>query len=389
MKILCLDVETQISNKGNPFDTTNKCVCIGLKWIGGEYDCYIKYDSFEKLQFSIDKADMLVGFNIKFDLHWLRRVGLTFENKRIWDCQIGEFILNNQKTPYPSLNDAALKYGFNLKLDVIKKEYWDKGIDTDAIPREILSEYLEQDLLLTEQVFTKQRELFKEDGRFKIFKLQCLDLVVLQEMEYNGIVFNIEKALEKAQTIEKELNEISSKINGFVGGVPININSNDHLSALLYGGSILEDIRIPVGIFKTGAKQGQIRHKILTKEYKLPRLIEPIKGTETEKSKKKSLESGCEASLWEVNETTLRKLKLNKEAKLLVSYINKYSELEKLRGTYLIGYCELIKKMNWKHNVLHGTLNQCVAITGRLSSTRPNLQNADPTTKTFMESWYL
>lgn len=82
----------------------------------------------------------------------------------------------------------------------------------------------------------------------------------------------------------------------------------------------------------------------------------------------------------------MRKLKLTKEAKQIVELLKRYSELEKLRGTYLIGYSSLIEKMNWSSNTLHGTLNQCVAITGRLSSSKPNLQNADPITKVFMES---
>ena len=35
----------------------------------------------------------------------------------------------------------------------------------------------------------------------------------------------------------------------------------------------------------------------------------------------------------------------------------------------------LREKMNWSEGMLHGNLNQCVARTGRLSSTKPNLQN--------------
>ena len=33
--------------------------------------------------------------------------------------------------------------------------------------------------------------------------------------------------------------------------------------------------------------------------------------------------------------------------------------------------------MNWKHGIIYGQLNQCVARTGRLSSSKPNLQNFD------------
>lgn len=167
MNVLTLDVETTISNKGNPFDQTNKLVCVGVKYLldGKELGNTIYYnlsniDELSDIQDDIFNADILVGFNIKFDLHWLRRIGIDFTGKRIWDCQIGEFLLNNQLTPYPSLDGAAEKYGFPKKLDVVKTEYWDKNIDTSDIPREVLSEYLKQDLILTEQVFKVQYKQF-------------------------------------------------------------------------------------------------------------------------------------------------------------------------------------------------------------------------------------
>ena len=392
---LILDWETTTSNKGNPFDITNNPVLLGLKFfdkepksIGSPFVGVHNQAKLKYIQQNIDNASIIVGFNLKFDLHWLRKIGIDISNIKVWDCQLAEFILSNQKQKYPSLDGAAEKYGFAKKLDIVKTEYWDKGINTDQIPLNILTDYLNQDLILTQQVFEKQYNIFKTDQRYKIFKLQCLDLLVLEEMEWNGIQFNTEKALEKAEDINKELNEITQELFGMVGNIPINFNSNHHISALLYGGIICVDSRIPVGVFKSGAKEGQVRYKIITKEYELPRLTNPIEGTETLASKKKTLDTGCPPSMWEVNDIVLRKLKLNKEAKKVVSLLQRYAELEKLRGTYLVGYTELIEKMNWPKNMLHGVLNQCVAVTGRLSSSKPNLQNADPTTKVFMESRY-
>lgn len=379
MNALILDIESTTSNKGNPFDLTNKCTCIGVKWVNEYSDCYIKYEDFHKLQFAINKANIVIGFNIKFDLHWLRKVGIDISKLQIWDCQLAEFILSNQSTPYPSLNSAAAKYGFAPKLDIVKEQYWDKGIDTDMIPREVLSEYLAQDLNLTQQVYEKQLEQFmgKSKNLFPLFKLQCQDLLVLEDMEYNGIKFNTTKALIKAKEIEYELQDISKKLSLQVGGIPFNPSSNDHISCLLYGGNITDDMRIPIGVYKTGKKIGEVRYKIEPKVYTLPRLVTPIEGTEVKKG-----------GYWEVNETVLRKLKLNKEAKKVVDLLNQYGKLEKLRGTYLEGYTKLINSMNWEKDTLHGTLNQCVAITGRLSSSKPNLQNADPLTKVYMESRY-
>lgn len=377
MNVLTLDVETTISNKGNPFDKSNKLVCIGLTW-SNQDECLIYWSNWGVVQKHIDAADLLVGFNIKFDLHWLKRVGIDFNGKKIWDCQIGEYILNYQKTPYPSLNQACEKYRFETKLDIVKEEYWNKGIDTSDIPLDILSDYLEQDLILTEKVFLKQREEFKNHSAYKLFRLQCQDLLVLQDMEYNGIVFNVEKANEKADELLSEISKIHSSLTRYTGGAPINFNSNDHISCLLYGGTIEVDDRVPVGIFKTGKKVGETRYKVLTRTFEFKRLVDPLEGSELAKE-----------GYWSTSEPTLRSLKPSKEVKELIEQLLTLAGLEKLRSTYMIGYPKLIESMNWEPNTIHGTFNQCVAITGRLSSSKPNLQNADKETKLYMESRYM
>ena len=69
-------------------------------------------------------------FNGKFDLAWLRRYNIDFSSCRIWDCQLVHFILTGQKESYPSLNEVAEYYGLGTKLDQVKEEYWNNGIDT-------------------------------------------------------------------------------------------------------------------------------------------------------------------------------------------------------------------------------------------------------------------
>lgn len=376
MNVLIFDVETTISNHGNAFDQTNKLICVGLKWVNGNQN--IIWKDFDGIQNAIDISDVIVGFNIKFDLHWLKKIGIDFSGKKIWDCQLAEFLLEDQLNPYNSLDDAAAKYGLGQKIDVIKLDYWEKGIDTDAIPRPLLSDYLKQDLLLTEQVYLNQRELFKtKEKLYNLFKLQCMDLLVLQEMEYNGILFETEKALEYAKNLEAEANSLYARMVLLVGNVPFNLNSNDHVSAILYGGDIIIPSRIPIGFYKTGVKNGQVRYKIENKVYTLPKLVEPLKRSESKKG-----------GTWKVNNDVLRSLKPNKKAKEILDILNRHGEIEKLRGTYLLGYTKLIETMHWPKDTLYGTLNQCMAVTGRLSSSRPNLQNCDPVTKTFMRSRY-
>ena len=156
MSYLVLDVETTISNKGNPFDETNKLVMVGLLGHGLfdiEYGDEPFGDNLKKIQEIIDDHDVLVGFNIKFDLHWLARYGIKFSDKKIWDCQLTQFMLSGQKDTYPSLNRTCELYGFEKKLDLVSENYWKNGIDTPDVPRDTLEEYLQKDLELTEKVW--------------------------------------------------------------------------------------------------------------------------------------------------------------------------------------------------------------------------------------------
>jgi DNA polymerase I-like protein with 3'-5' exonuclease and polymerase domains len=357
MNYQVLDVETTTFAKGNPFSRRNKLIVVGI----GDY---MGLDKTE-IQSRIDNTQLLVGFNIKFDLHHIKNYEIDFSRCAVWDCQLAAFLLSGQSTPYPSLNSVSELYGLGSKLDVVSTEYWDKGIDTDDIPQEVLYEYLQQDLLLTEQVYLHQVELFKQEPQlYKLFRLQCQDLLVLQEMEYNGMFFDTGQAEILAKKEEERVLEIEKELQKDYEGIPINFQSRDHLSAYLYGGTIVHEERMPIGVYKTGAKTGLPRYKLIEYKYDLPQLIKPPKGSELKKE-----------GYYATDEGTLRSISCNKQARRRLDLILERSQSSKLIGTYYRGLPELIREMDWPDNTLHGTFNQCVAATGRLSSSRPNLQN--------------
>lgn len=224
---------------------------------------------------------------------------------------------------------------------------------------------------------------------YKLFKIQCMDLLVLLEIESNGILFHTESALEYASKLQEQLDELLYKFQQILNSDIPRITSNDDISTILYGGTIIETISIPVGHYKSGSKIGEVKYKKENIEHTFPQLVKPLKDTETKKSINRIAEGKAEQhTQWEVNEPVLRKLKATGDARKLIDIILEYNKLDKLRGTYLQGYSDLITKMGWKHNMLHGSLNQCVAVTGRLSSNKPNLQNADKNTKKFMRTRY-
>ena len=300
--------------------------------------------------------------------------------KRVWDCQLVHFILTGQQNPYPSLDSVAAYYDLGSKLDVIASEYWSNGVDTPAIPRELLEEYLIQDLRLTQQVYERQLKEFAELAKStqRLISLHNQDLTVLEEMEYNGILFDEEECNRLGKEMEEQISKLDDLMFEYHNLPEFNPSSTEHVSTLLYGGSIVIRRKQVVGVFKTGLRAGQPKERWFDHKIDYERIVTPLKGSELEKE-----------GYFSIDDQTLKSLKFkSNKAKELVELILTRATLMKRLTAYYQGLVELRTKMNWPHGKLHGILNQCVAKTGRLSSTKPNLQNFDGEIKQLFGSRY-
>ena len=386
MNYLVIDTECSgaIKNKAHPFDPENKLLLLGER--GPDFrrissrDDLLSNDgaALLDLEHRLRNAGFLVGFNLKFDLHWLRTLDISFKGINIWDCQLAEFILENQKKTYPSLQEACRKYALPSKKDTISL-YLDIGLDVSDIPLQELTEYLEADLISTEALFEVQLSLIKERGYWDLFRLQCQDLLILEEMEYNGIKFDHNRAQELAQVCRNREAEICEKLSSFFHNTPFVINwaSTDHLSAILYGGLISYTIKEPIGFYKTGAKAGLPKFKNVDMVYKFQRLVEPREQDRLKKD-----------GFWSTAEDVLRELPAKGVAKDIIECVLELSSLQKLSGTYYEGIPKKFELYGWKDGIMHGQINQCVAITGRTSSSNPNLQNIPSEVKECFVSRY-
>ena len=359
MRILALDTETTTWNKGAPYDPRNRLVCYSF---ATEYGSSAKLFSGESyhLERLLDSNDLVVFFNGKFDLHWLIKEGVSFVGRKVWDVQIAEFILSHQTNRFPSLDETCVKYGVPVKENIVKTEYWDKGINTDEIPWPILSSYAAHDADITLQCYHKQLAIMTP-AQIKLCRMQCEDMQILREMEANGLPFDEQLCQVRAVELDDKISKTKADLAGVYPNIPINFGSNDHLSAFLYGGIIREDSKEHIGFFKSGVKVGQPKFKNIEIEHVLPRLYQPLKGSEMAKEGNFATDEG-----------TLRKLKGKKG---VIQTILELSKMEKLNGTYYRGLTKLRQEQGWDEGVLHGQFNQTTAISGRLSSSKPNLQN--------------
>lgn len=373
--ISVIDTETTFFQKGNPFARRNKLVYVGTYQPGRDV-LALPTAEFLLQKPGLDASEFLVFFNAKFDLHWLRRGHRWYpsEKQRVWCCQLAHFMLTGQRSPYPSLEEVADYYGIVRLSTKGSPDYWARGIDTPDIPKEIVLEDLRNDVLVTYEVYQKQLADFSNKRLlFNLFRLHCTDLLVLAECEWNGLNFNAEKSKEQAEQTRMEIGVIEGQLRNVLPSVPINFDSPDNISCLLYGGTIVEDKKILAGFYITGRKVGQQRFKHEKVEHVLPQLCKPIEGTALKKE-----------GFYSTDESILRQLNGAKDIRELLLRRSKLSkELD-----YLDGLPKLIDEMDWNDCILHSSFNQCVAATGRLSSSKPNVQNLTDGVLSLVETRY-
>jgi DNA polymerase I-like protein with 3'-5' exonuclease and polymerase domains len=381
ISIITFDTENTIKNTGNPFTRSNRMVCYGSKEgdkpAVGSYFTDIEF--LKLLRDSIGKATILVGFNLKYDLHWARRYGVHAPaGVRVWDCQIAEFLLRGQTGPYPSLDESLARFNLGQKDDRIAA-YWKMGINTDEIPRDELQEYNLLDVELTHALYQKQRAHMTDHAPklIRLCQVMGLDQLVLAEMEWNGVKYDVDLSRKKALETKTELEALSKELLEFAPSPLVNLDSPHQLSCILYGGAFsIEYIeRVEKAVYKSGQKKGQEYDKNhrATETHHCEPLFTPIHGSKT---KLVSTVGETAYPIYSTSEDTLKQLrKPTSKHRKIIELLLARAEKEKLLSTYYAALPELIQKMEWDDNIIHGQLNQVVARTGRLSASAPNQQN--------------
>jgi len=365
MNILAIDTENNTWNKGAPFDRRFKNVCYSWADSSGSGAVKTSPDTLAELGERIRRADLLVGFNLKYDLHVLRKLGVEFGDKAVWDCQLGEFILSRQQWKYPDLATSCTNYGLPMKTGDEVSTYWNNGVQTEDIPWETLSSYAENDAVITLKLYEHQQKIMTPAQK-RLARLQNMDLLILEEMEWNGLRYDHELCEQRAEEVTNEIQQITDQLSGIYPDVPINFNSGDDLSSFLYGGTVVEIRKEHIGFFKSGAKAGEPRYRNVEVPHQLPRLVTPLPRSELKKE-----------GYYAVNKDTLLKLKPSKKTKAIIELIQQQVRYDTLLSKTYNGIRKANAEGNWERGWIHGQFNQCTVATGRLSSSNPNMQNID------------
>lgn len=330
-----------------------------------------------KIPVSLEGIDVLVGHNIKFDLlyFWKDEQFQEFlaRGGYVVDTQVLEYHLTGQRHKMSSLAELQEKYlGKKQKKDRISYLF-SKGIGADKILQKrgigrlisLFNQYCKSDGESTEQVFLMQYKRAQVEGMWDIIKMYCKDILVLTMMEINGLPFDLNKIRDKQYSGGQEcialLREATKLVAPFWTNEHLpefNISSNDHLSVALYGGHLKTKIKMQQGFFKNG-----------NPKYRLTEIEIPIEGFGVNP---KEEWKGKKEGMYLANKMVLKEIAEQEEgaASKFCNLILQSRLINKLTNTYYPSY--LAREIDGR---VHPTYNNTQTITGRLSCTRPNLQN--------------
>lgn len=385
MNPVVLDVETSIFQRGNAYSDRNKLCYVGM-WDGKSYASF-QVDGFGNPYGEAIKSasshlrdngyNLVIGFNVKFDIAWCHRYGIILDDFNIWDLQLAEFIISAQASPLPSLDDTCSRVGIHGKSGDISSRYWALGIDTPNIPVGEMEAYLRNDCEIEYELFNWQVAYLRDKPKLKrLIWNACQDLRLTREMECNGIRFNLGASRALGDTKLLRIEEIDTQLDSLVGQEKgfINWNSPDWLSAILYGGTILVD---GTESYEFQYKDGRTATKTRKQKQplKFPRLVEPLRNSKAAKD-----------GFFFTNEGVLRKLKATGVAKAIIKLVLERNTIDTQVNRYLHGIPRLYEEMDWTNSFIHGQLQHCTARTGRLASSKPNVQNLPPEANQFIQT---
>ena len=441
--ISTVDVETsyQKTEHGGmdplPFNPQNILVSVGIndEYYFTNHSERIDEGCYYKIQAILDQTTLLVGHNIKFDLTWLLEAGFKYKG-RVYDTMLGEYVLNRGIRKSLTLEMCCRRRKIGSKDDRIK-EFMDRGVSFENIPKEIVEEYGRMDVQITRRLFDSQMEdlkLEKNRGLLRTIKMMNEFLIVLTSMERNGIHINLDTLQSVEKQYRAEFAYLRQKIDKIVyekmGDTKINLASPEQLSWVIYSKkpksketwSKLFNIGIDkhTGKNKRRPQFSRIKFRDLVRSntemiYKTiaeqcggcqgKGVIKKIKvdGTPYKKYSKCSVCDGDgfnysrlakvagfnqrPRSVYDIAEAGFRtdRITLSKivgeaegELKEFIDAIIRHNAID----TYLHTFVNGIKSFTNESSLLHPKFMQAVTATARLSSRDPNFQN-QPRGKTF------
>ena len=230
------------------------------------------------------------------------------------DTAIAAYLVDPAKNEYTIEKLASEYFGTVIEKPEVKQLSLLDDVETDR------SEYLAKCAVALGVLNERIGDKIKENGQEKLYQEVELPLVtVLAHLEINGFLVDDNQLKEFADKLGEKIDALTNEIY-MLAGEEFNINSPKQLGEILF-----VKLAIPT---------------------------------------KKKTKSG-----FSTNADVLEKLR---DKHPIVNFIMEYRQLAKLKSTYCDGLTAVV---NPNTHRIHSVFTQTVTVTGRLSSTEPNLQN--------------
>ena len=230
------------------------------------------------------------------------------------DTAIAAYLVDPAKNEYTIEKLASEYFGTVIEKPEVKQLSLLDDVETDR------SEYLAKCAVALGVLNERIGDKIKENGQEKLYHEVELPLVtVLAHLEINGFLVYDNQLKEFADKLGEKIDALTNEIY-MLAGEEFNINSPKQLGVILF-----EKLE-----------------------------LKPVKKTKTG---------------YATNADVLEKLR---DKHPIVNFIMEYRQLAKLKSTYCDGLRAVV---NPNTHRIHSVFTQTVTVTGRLSSTEPNLQN--------------
>ncbi|MCD2423992.1 DNA polymerase I [Niabella pedocola] len=269
-----------------------------------------------------DESKLWIGQNLKYDLLVLKWYGVAPKGK-IFDTMLAHYVIEpDGKRSMDQLSAKYLGYEPIHIEELIGKKGKTQGTMRD-VEIEKIKDYAAEDADITLQLKEVFDPMLEQRQVRQVFEEVENPLVqVLTNMEFEGIRIDETFLKNYSKELEKDAAEAEKKVFE-IAGVKFNLASPKQLGEVLF-----ERLQLDSSARKTKTGQYQTGEDVL--------------------------------------------LKLAAKGHAIADQIITFRELTKLRSTYVDALPQLI---NPKTGRVHTTYGQAVAVTGRLASNNPNLQN--------------
>ena len=383
----------------------------------------------EHLWFRIpDDCWLIVAHNAAFEISWfLMYQRQHFEDflkrgGRVFCTMHSHYIASDFQDLYPSLDETAPKYGGEHKIDGVKL-LWEQGALTSEIDPILLRDYLVNgDVPNTALCFYGQCSIFAERGQMQMVWERQDAMLAWAYCEFFGLYVNMPVAQRNQAEQEQRIQELRQQLQQYLPkDLPeefeFNYGSNYHMSALVYGGPIRYDMKVPYdppkfvkvevqdGVYKAGKNKGLPKFIKVDSDvpllkwgkgiYNFPGIVniqelpQHLQEKYSERGEFRGAQTLPDGSpVYGTSGDAMNGLAAQgfEFAKL----VNELAALEKDTGTYYLrteynkdgsvkkvsGMLQyVIPERTDGSGIIHHRLNTCSTVTGRLSASNPNLQN--------------